>query len=61
VEWEKTHAMEWKWNESCWKFVEWNGMIENCCGMEWKWNSNFQDFGPLVCTVSQRKKSPEFS
>jgi hypothetical protein len=40
--------MEWIWNESCLKFVEWNGMIGNCYGMEWKWNENFQDFGSLV-------------
>ncbi len=59
--WNEKKLMQWNGNGM--KVVEslWNGMIENCCGMEWKWNSNFQDFGSLVCTVSQRKKSPEFS
>jgi hypothetical protein len=48
--WNEKKLMEWKWNESCWKFVEWNGIVENCYGMEWKWNENFQDFGSLVET-----------
>jgi hypothetical protein len=36
--------MEWKWNESCLKFVEWNDRELLWNGNE---NENFQDFGSL--------------